>query len=143
MARIRRSTLTPPGRKSGTITADMNSTVSSGTPRHSSMKPIDMIRMTGNCERRPSASRTPSGIAPATVTKEMITSSISPPHRLVSTKGKPKTSPTRRIPASTGYTSSSRATNRPRCRVFSRITGTAKPTSRTATRASRHSSFAG
>ena len=67
------------------MTADMKSTVSSGTPRHSSMKPMEKYLTTPSSERRPSASRMPSGKAPATVTKEMMTSSINPPHSLVST----------------------------------------------------------
>jgi hypothetical protein len=33
IARIRRSTLTPPGKNSGTVTADFNSTVSKATRR--------------------------------------------------------------------------------------------------------------
>ena len=77
--------LTPCGKKSGTMTADMKSTVSKGTPRHSSMKAIDRYLTTPSSERRPSANRTPSGKAPATVTKEMMMSSINPPHSLVST----------------------------------------------------------
>ena len=96
------------------MTADMKSTVSSGTPRHSSMKPIERDLMTGSSERRPSASRMPSGSAPATVTKEMMTSSISPPHRLVSTKGRPGTPPTSRMPASSGKTVSSSSDDRAR-----------------------------
>ena len=67
------------------MTADMNRTVSRGTPRHSSMNPIEKILITGSWERRPRASRMPSGRAPATVTKEMMTQSINPPHKLVST----------------------------------------------------------
>ena len=68
------------------MTADMNSTVSSGTPRQSSMKPVDKVRtITDRRERRPSASRMPSGSEPATVVNEMSTSSIRPPQSVVST----------------------------------------------------------
>ena len=41
--------------------------------------------MIGSCERRPNASRIPSGKEPATVTNDMMTLSISPPHSEVST----------------------------------------------------------
>lgn len=97
----------PCGRNSGSITAAMNSTVSSGTPRHNSMKQTDNVRTTTSCDRRPNASRMPSGKEPATATKDIVTSSINPPHRLVSTKGRPATPPTSSIPASTGNTVSS------------------------------------
>ena len=38
-------------------------TATIGTPRQNSMKMIESMRMTGSSERRPSASRMPSGIA--------------------------------------------------------------------------------
>jgi len=53
--------LIPSGMNSANMIEAMNSTVISGTPRTSSMYAIDTERMIGSCERRPSASRTPSG----------------------------------------------------------------------------------
>ncbi len=43
------------------MTLAMNSTVISGTPRHSSMKAMQKVRTIGIFERRPRASRMPSG----------------------------------------------------------------------------------
>ena len=60
-ARSSLSMVTPAGRNSGSITEAMNSTVISGTPRTNSMKPTETQRTIGIFERRPSASRMPSG----------------------------------------------------------------------------------
>ena len=49
----------PGGKKSGSITEAMKSTVTSGTPRISSMKAMQSARMIGRSERRPSASSMP------------------------------------------------------------------------------------
>jgi len=85
IARISLSRVTPPGRNSGSITLAMNSTVTSGTPRHNSMKTMDAVRTTGSSERRPSASRMPSGseiTMPVTATTRVTSS---PPQLEVST----------------------------------------------------------
>src|ERR1700722_18227727 len=56
--------LTPCGKNSGSMTADMKITVRSGTPRHSSMKAMEKDLTTTSSERRPSARRMPNGRAP-------------------------------------------------------------------------------
>ncbi|MCY1421964.1 hypothetical protein D9M71_376310 [compost metagenome] len=58
----------------------MNSTVISGTPRQNSMVVTQMTLIAGSFERRPSASRMPSGNAPQMPTAAITTVSISPPH---------------------------------------------------------------
>ncbi len=138
MARRSRSTLTPSGMNSGTRTADMNSTVSSGTPRHSSMNPILSVRTMPRRERRPSASRMPSGSEPTTVVNEMMKSSISPPQSFVSTKRSPAIPPTSNTPARTGKTVISNKVQSARRRAFSRSAGYAKATNSAAARPSRH-----
>ena len=73
------------GTNSGSITLAMNSTVISGTPRTNSMNMIDSQRTTGMRERRPSASRMPSG---SENTMPMVATTMvtrMPPHRLVGT----------------------------------------------------------
>ena len=61
----------------------MNSTVISGTPRTNSMKITENSRTAGMCERRPSASRMPSGSEATmpTAATTMVTSM--PPHCVV------------------------------------------------------------
>jgi hypothetical protein len=84
--------LTPLGRKSGSITLAMKSTVMSGTPRQSSTKAIDAQRMIGSLERRPRASNTPSGreaTMPVTATTRVT---MRPPQLEVSTGARPKSS---------------------------------------------------
>ena len=78
----------------GNITEDMNSTVINGTPRHSSMKATQRVRITGISERLPSASTMPNGREP-TMPRIPITSVRNrPPQRVVSTYSSPKESPT-------------------------------------------------
>jgi hypothetical protein len=70
---------------SGNITDAMNKTVISGTPRHSSMKAIQIARTIGMLDRRPRASTTPIG-SEATMPMPPITRvRNSPPHSGVST----------------------------------------------------------
>ena len=71
----------------------MNSTVISGTPRTNSMKAIETNRTTGSFERRPSASRMPSG-SDATM-PTMATTSVTrrPPQSGVSTEREPEVGP--------------------------------------------------
>ena len=56
MARTSWFTSTPTGRNSGSMVLNMNRMVISGTERNSSMKPVQIIRISGMVERRPSAS---------------------------------------------------------------------------------------
>ena len=73
------------GRNSGSMYVAKNNTVISGTPRQNSMKVIENVRTIGSLERRPSASRMPSG-SEATMPVTATTSVTSrPPHRCVST----------------------------------------------------------
>ncbi|MCY1428993.1 hypothetical protein D9M71_448940 [compost metagenome] len=80
IARSSLSKLMPSGRNSGSITDDMNRTVINGTPRQNSMKVTQTTRIAGIFERRPSASRMPSGKAPAIPTVAITRVSIRPPH---------------------------------------------------------------
>ena len=68
------------GTNSGSMTLAMNSTVISGTPRTNSMKLTENNFTTGICDRRPTASRMPSGSETTmpTVATTMVTSM--PPH---------------------------------------------------------------
>ena len=75
------------------MTDAMKSTVMSGTPRHNSMKATDIALMIGMSERRPSASRIPSGRAATMPTAERTSVSVRPPQRLVSTCSRPKAPP--------------------------------------------------
>ena len=75
----------PGGRKSGSMTLAMNSTVISGTPRTISMKMTQSILTTGIFERRPSASMMPSGSDTAMPTKDRMSVTIRPPQSGVST----------------------------------------------------------
>ena len=80
----------------------MNSTVTSGTPRHNSMNAIDAERMTGSSDLRPSASRMPSGsenTMPVTATTSVT---VSPPQLVVSTAGSPNSPPASNSKAMTG-----------------------------------------
>ena len=61
MARTKRSRFAPSGRNRGNMAAAMKITVSNGTPRQSSINPMQKPRTTGSEERRPSARRMPSG----------------------------------------------------------------------------------
>jgi len=68
----------------------MNSTVISGMPRQNSMNTTEASLMTGILERRPSASRMPSG-SEATIPVTAMTSVTSnPPQTSVSTGSRPK-----------------------------------------------------
>ena len=79
----------------------------------------------------------PSGSDPATATKEMITSSISPPHRVVSTKSRPNTPPHSSSDASAGNTVSSSSSHSQRCRDCSRSTACRTPPARRRARSTR------
>ena len=68
----------------------MNSTVISGTPRQSSMKMTENSLTTGICERRPSASRMPSGNDATMPVTDTTSVTSSPPHCDVSTGTRPK-----------------------------------------------------
>ncbi len=92
-ARMSLSKFTPSGRNSGNMTEAMNSTVISGTPRISSIKPTQSIRTIGMVERRPSASTIPSGRATKIETDASTRVRNSPPHCEVSTTGSPKDPP--------------------------------------------------
>ena len=92
-ARTRRSTLTPVGMNSGSITEAMNNTVIKGTPRQNSIKTTQKLLTIGICERRPSANKMPIGKAPVMPTTASTRVSISPPQRWVSTTGRPKYPP--------------------------------------------------
>ena len=67
------------------MTLAMNSTVISGTPRTNSMKITEAIRTTGICERRPSASRMPSGSDTTMPTHATTMVTRMPPHCAVLT----------------------------------------------------------
>ena len=69
------------------MTEAMNKTVTSGTPRTNSMKPIDTQRTIGSCERRPSANRMPMGNEAAMPTLATTSVRKSPPHSSVGTCG--------------------------------------------------------
>ncbi|MNZ80704.1 hypothetical protein D3C78_993470 [compost metagenome] len=90
MARSSLSKLMPSGRNNGSITEDMNSTVISGTPRQNSMKVTQTTFTAGMFERRPSASKIPSGKAPTMPTVAITRVSINPPHWLVGTVARPR-----------------------------------------------------
>ena len=76
----------------------------SGTPRQNSMKMTQMVRTTGNSERRPSASKMPSGREKMMPVNEITKVTRRPPHTRVSTCGRPKTPPISRKKAMTGNT---------------------------------------
>src|SRR5947207_9070426 len=85
----------------GSMMLAMNSTVISGTPRQTSMKTTEHMRTTGILDRRPSASRIPSGrdaTMPVTATTSVTSN---PPHCWVSTGTKPKSVSTRSSTAMT------------------------------------------
>ena len=77
------------GTNSGSITLAMNKTVTSGTPRTNSMKTTENRRTAGMRERRPSASRMPSGSEQTMPTEATTMVTSMPPHSAVSTGGKP------------------------------------------------------
>ena len=77
------------GTNSGSITLAMNRTVTSGTPRTNSMKITENSRTAGMRERRPSASRMPSGSDTTMPTEATTMVTSMPPHSTVSTGGKP------------------------------------------------------
>ena len=89
-ARISLSKLTPGGRNSGSITLAMNSTVMSGTPRQSSTKAMQNHRIIGSFERRPSASRMPSGSEATMPVTDTTSVTSRPPQSEVSTGRRPK-----------------------------------------------------
>ncbi len=72
------------------MTDDINSTVINGTPRQNSIKVTQTTRIAGRFERRPNASKMPSGNAPAIPTVAITRVSIKPPHLLVATFSRPK-----------------------------------------------------
>jgi hypothetical protein len=72
------------------------------------MKTTLMTRMIGSDERRPSASRMPSGSEQMMPVNEITNVTSSPPHSLVSTCGNPNMPPTSRMNASTGNTPKNR-----------------------------------
>ena len=63
MARASRSTSNPVGMISGSRIEARKITVMIGTPRQNSMNTTEAKRISGRRERRPSASRMPSGTA--------------------------------------------------------------------------------
>src|ERR1700716_131461 len=69
------------GTNSGSITLAMNRTVISGTPRTISMNPTERNFTAGMRERRPSASRMPSGSETTMPTLATPTVTRMPPHR--------------------------------------------------------------
>ena len=71
----------------------MNSTVISGTPRTSSMKPMQIALMIGSSERRPSANRTASGNENTMPLAARISVSGRPFHFSVSTYARPTMPP--------------------------------------------------
>ena len=77
------------GRNNGSITLAMNRTVISGTPRTISMKITARIFTAGMDERRPSASRMPSGSETTIPTLATTTVISMPPQREVSTISNP------------------------------------------------------
>ena len=77
----------PGGKNRGSITEAMNSTVTRGTPRTSSMNETHSDLTTGMVERRPSASTMPIGNEATMPTIEISRVRNSPPQRLVSTRG--------------------------------------------------------
>ncbi|OMP13833.1 hypothetical protein COLO4_00852 [Corchorus olitorius] len=109
MARSSLSRFMPSGRNSGSITDDRKSTVISGMPRQNSIMVTEMTLIAGSFERRPRASRMPSGSAPTMPTAAMTMVSIRPPHSLVghhsqaqTTVQQPERPPAGRSPAGTG-----------------------------------------
>ncbi|MCY1245602.1 hypothetical protein D9M72_587660 [compost metagenome] len=77
-------------------------------PRTNSMKAVQSILITGMCDRRPSASRMPSGNDTAMPTKERMSVTIRPPQSGVSTKVSPNQPPGSRIKEMSGRTAKSR-----------------------------------
>ena len=116
-ARSSLSKLSPSGRNSGSITLDMNSTVISGTPRQTSMKITENSRTMGMRERRPSASRMPSGSEAAMPVTETTSVTSSPPQFEVSTGTSPKSmSSSSRITSPVNATASQPPTGPQACR---------------------------
>ncbi|MNJ76440.1 hypothetical protein D3C77_737200 [compost metagenome] len=72
------------------MTEDMNNTVINGTPRQNSMKVTHTTFTAGIFERRPRASKMPSGKAPTMPTVAITKVSIKPPHWLVGTVVRPR-----------------------------------------------------
>ena len=92
------------GRKSCRMMTATNSSVISGTPRITSMKPTAAMRIAGSRERRPSASRMPTGSDKAMPASPATRLSMKPPNLSVGTVSRPNP-PTSRIAAITGYAS--------------------------------------
>ena len=84
------SSVTCGGRNSCSTTTATNSSVISGTPRKPSMNATDSARTSGSCERRPSASRTPSGSDRAMPASPATRFSMKPPKRSVGMASSPK-----------------------------------------------------
>ncbi len=125
------------------MTLAMNSTVISGTPRTVSMKITHSILMTGIFERRPSASRMPSGSDTAMPTKDRTSVTSSPPHSEVSTCGRPNMPPTSRKKATNGNAPKNRMAFSPLRGTRGISSGTSSATNRMATRIGRQRSSIG
>jgi hypothetical protein len=80
----------PSERKSGNMVFAMNSTVISGTPRTNSMKITANSRTIGSLDRRPSASRMPSGSEKTMPTVETTKVTRRPPQSEVGTGSRPR-----------------------------------------------------
>ena len=97
-ARSSLSTVTPVGMKSGSMTEAMNRMLTSGTPRIISMKTVEIPRIAGSFERRPSARKTPSGKPSTSPTAESMKERGRPLQLAVVTTGMPRTPPYIRTP---------------------------------------------
>jgi hypothetical protein len=112
MARTICANATPGGNRSINTNRPKISSVRSGTPRISSMKPTQNHEIAGSELRRPSASRMPSGNDSAITATATITFSRSPPHRSAPTSPNDSTTTTMGN-ANSHPTSSGRTRRRP------------------------------
>ena len=85
MTRTMMSKLVPGGRKMFSRNEATSSSVISGTPRMNSMKPTQIDLTKNMSERRPSASRMPSGSEKAMPVMPMTIDSMKPPNCLEAT----------------------------------------------------------
>ncbi len=89
MTRRMMSKFVPGGRKTLSRNVATRSSVISGTPRMNSMKPTEIALTMNMSERRPRASRMPSGSEKAMPVMPMVIDSMKPPKSLETTGVRP------------------------------------------------------
>ena len=83
----------PSGKNIGNITDAINRTVIKGTPRQSSIKPMEIYLIAGKSDLLPKAKKTPIGKQKIIAKAEIINVSDNPPQAAVSTYLRPKSPP--------------------------------------------------